>query len=264
MNTISGLRACSLLLLLSSTALTAPAVHAEPSSLVGKTLRDTQLYFTAPLRWDTIDWTHFGETLAVVAVAHEFDADVRDHFVGSTPVLDGKDPHSTRDALPAAALVAGTLAYATLLRDKDGYAESWSMLEAAGLSAMSTYALKLVAGRERPNESLQVDSWGNSGSSFPSMHTSLAFAIGTVFAESGNGRYRWVRRGLGYGIAAGTAYRRLDGNVHWLSDTVAAAALGLVTANFVLERQDHYRLSGRLDLVPLDRGVLLTYSAPLH
>jgi len=59
-----------------------------------------------------------------------------------------------------------------------------------------------------------------------------------TFAESGNDDYRWVRRILGYAVAGGTAYIRMKDNVHWLSDTVAGAALGVATARFVLNRED--------------------------
>jgi hypothetical protein len=237
----------------------------ENTSLVRRTLEDTRLYFTAPMRWNAENWSYVGGTIAMVAAAHEFDDKVRDHFVGDkTVVLDGKDPHSTRDALPAAAILAGTWAYAALLHDASGYAEGWSMVEAAGLSSVSAYALKLVAGRERPNESTQPDSWGHGGSSFPSLHATAAFAIGTVLAESGDDSNRWLRRGLGYGIAAGTAWRRLDGNVHWLSDTVAGAAIGISTAGFVLGQSEHHRLAGRFEVMPLERGALLTWTVPVH
>src|SRR4051812_17989355 len=57
---------------------------------------DTKLYFTAPIRWDSRDWLIFGGTIAAVAASHELDGKVRDHFAGKSPILDGKDPHSTR------------------------------------------------------------------------------------------------------------------------------------------------------------------------
>lgn len=252
-------------LLLGSSAMTSAFAADASTSLTRRTLEDTRLYFTAPLRWDAQDWTYVGGTLAIIAAAHEFDDQVRDHFVGDkVVVLDGKDPHSTRDILPAAAIVAGTWAYAALLRDSSGYQEGWSMLAAAGLSSVSAYALKLIAGRDRPNETPRPDSWRNGGASFPSLHTTAAFAIGTVLAESGDDSNRWLRRGLGYGIAAGTAWRRLDGNVHWLSDTVAGAAIGISTAGFVLDRSEHHRLAGHFDVMPLERGALLTWTMPLQ
>jgi membrane-associated phospholipid phosphatase len=59
-----------------------------------------------------------------------------------------------------------------------------------------------------------------------------------VLAESGSDEYRWVRRALGYGIAGATAYIRVKDNVHWLSDTVAGAALGAATARFAMNRRE--------------------------
>src|SRR5689334_18297116 len=99
-------------------ACAAPAA-ADPG-LTHDLIEDTRLYFTAPLRWDDRDWLHVGETLVLVGVAHHFDDDVRTHFVtGLDAPLSGKDPHSARDALPAAALVAGTWAAAFLVQSSD-------------------------------------------------------------------------------------------------------------------------------------------------
>jgi membrane-associated phospholipid phosphatase len=64
---------------------------------------------------------------------------------------------------------------------------------------------------------------------------------------------------LGYGIAGATGYIRVKENVHWLSDTVAGAALGIATARFVLNREDR---AGQADLAfqPVKGGWQLEYS----
>src|SRR4051794_8034213 len=70
-------------------------------------LQDAKLYFTAPLRWDAHDWSYFGATVLAVAAAHEYDDNVRAHF--GAPIATGsKDPHSSRDWMPAAAMVGLT------------------------------------------------------------------------------------------------------------------------------------------------------------
>jgi membrane-associated phospholipid phosphatase len=231
----------------------------------GSVLEDAGLYFTAPLRWDEKDWLYFGGSLLAIGAAHEYDANVRDHFAtGARAVLDGKDRHSTRDAAPAAAVVAATFAFAALTRDPDGYSETWSMVEAGGFSAVSATLLKFAAGRRRPNETTQVDDWSNGGSSFPSLHVSAAFAIGTVLAESGGDDFRWIRRTLGYGVGLATAYARVHDNVHWLSDTVAGAALGVATAHFVMNRRYGNRREPAVMVVPVSGGLMLTYSASWH
>ena len=230
-------------------------------------LEDAKLYFTAPLRWDTRNWLEFGGTLVALGAVHEFDDDVRDHFVGnSVDGLDSKDPNSAEDALPAAALLAGTWLLAGLSDSPGGWRELGSMFEATGLTAVSTEVLKLSFGRERPNETTDPDQWSASGASFPSMHTSLAFAIGTVFAESGNDRYRWLRRVLGYGVAGATAYVRLEHNAHWASDVAAGAALGFSTARFTMNRRESgAEQTTFITVRPAEGGgVTIAFAMPLH
>jgi membrane-associated phospholipid phosphatase len=223
---------------------------------------DTKLYFTAPLHWDGRDWLHVGETLAVIGIAHQYDDDVRTHFVADLAApLSRKDPHSARDALPAAAIVLATWAAAGWAQNADGYEEGREMLEAAGCSAVTTTLFKYAAGRGRPNETADPNDWRGGGDSFPSLHASAAFAIGTVLAESGSDNHRWIRRFLGYGIAGATGYARLHDNVHWLSDTVAGAAVGIATARFVMNRGEARYHGASFSVLPTDGGLMLAYSA---
>jgi membrane-associated phospholipid phosphatase len=229
---------------------------------------DAGEYFTSPLRWDAQDWLYFGGTVAAIGAAHALDGPVRDHFAGKNPVLDGQDPHSTRDAVPAAALFAGTWLLSTAMGDQFGKGESYSMIEATIFSSITVEGLRFAAERARPNETLDVNDWRAGGSSFPSLHASAAFAIGTVFAESGDDEYRWLRRFIGYGTAAATGYLRLHDNAHWLSDVVAGAAVGVATAHFSinrrLERVQH--LEGlNLSVAPIRGGGLeLNFSLPMN
>ncbi len=237
-------------------ALALPA--SSPSRADSLTLEDvwsdTKLYFTAPARWDVADWLYFGGALGVIGAAHQYDGNVRRHFATPNQPLDGRDPHSIRDAAPAAIAVAGTWIFAGLTGDSTGRVEAYSMLEAATLSSVTAEAFKFAAGRKRPNETTRVDEWRASGNSFPSLHATAAFAIGTVLAESGGDDYRWVRRVLGYGIAGGTAYIRLKDNQHWLSDTVAGAALGAATGVFVMNRRSERAHKWDVSVTPAAGG----------
>jgi membrane-associated phospholipid phosphatase len=225
---------------------------------------DVQCYVTAPIRWDQRDWIYFGGTVAAIAIAHHYDEDVRTHFVGDAVVPPSNSKsYDTEDALPAAGVFAATLLYATVTWDPDGRSETWQMLEAAGFSSATSYLLKYAAGRERPDVTNDPNQWRSGGDSFPSLHTTAAFAIGTVLAESGNDRYRWVRRFLGYGMAGYTGYARLKHNAHWLSDTVAGAGIGVSTAHFVINRHAGYSRVGQLNFVPLQGGVMMTYNVVL-
>lgn len=231
-------------------------------------LGDIEAYYTSPLRWDVKDWAFFAGAVGLVAGAHHYDTQVRTHFIkqGVQPI--GGSTKDLQDAAPAAAAVVATWLYANMIDSSDGQREAWNMVEAGGLSTVTTYALKYIASRERPDQTSDPNKWRASGSSFPSFHAAAAFAVGSVLAESGNDDYRWIRRFLGYGAIAGfTAYERLKHNAHWLSDDVAGAAIGGATAHFVLER-DAARIEARknysVSLVPLEGGAMLTYSLTIQ
>lgn len=226
-------------------------------------LDDVESYYTAPLRWDGEQWALFGGAIGAVALAHHYDSDVRTHFVGAG--ASGSTSNSSlEDALPAAALWAGTYIYSTEWHDRSGLTVTWAMLEGAGLSTVTAYAFQYAIRRSGPDETTDPNQWFSSGSSFPSEHTTAAFAIGTVFAESGSGGYRWLTRVLGYGVASFTAYERLKHNAHWLSDVVAGAALGGSTGVFVLDRTYGGRsASSALSVVPTDGGLMLAYHQSL-
>jgi len=256
----TAVRACALTLCLLSVAGPCRAQAVQPH----EAWEDAKAYFTAPLHWDKDDWLFFGGTVAALAVTHEVDDDVRDHFThGSSNALSGDDPHGVDDAIPAAVLVAGTWLLAGLYDDPAGWRELGSMLESSTLTLVSSEVFKYSLGRERPNETDDPDRWFAGGDSFPSTHASLAFAIGTVFAESGNNDHRWLRRIVGYGVAGATAYMRVDHNAHWTTDVMAGAALGLTTARFTMNRREGTRTRTTVSLVPSNGGVLLTFSRPL-
>jgi membrane-associated phospholipid phosphatase len=231
-------------------------------------LHDIEAYYTSPLRWDVKDWAFFAGAVGLVAGAHHYDTQVRTHFIkqGVQPI--GGSTKDLQDAAPAAAAVVGTWLYANLIDSSDGHREAWNMVEAGGLASVTTYALKFVAARERPDQTSDPNKWRASGSSFPSFHAAAAFAVGSVLAESGNDEYRWIRRFLGYGAIAGfTAYERLKHNAHWLSDDVAGAAIGGATAHFVLERaaeRTEARKNYSVSLLPLEGGAMLTYSLTIQ
>ena len=231
----------------------------------GAVVADVKDYVTAPLHAGRVQWVRFGATLGAIAFAYQLDDDVRDHFGTLTaPLGTSADTHDARDAAPAVLALGGTWIAAVVGDEDDGRREAGAMLEAAALSGAAAYALKELAGRERPYVTADEGDWGGDGESFPSVHTAAAFAIGTVLAESGNDRHRWLRRALGYGLAVGTAYARMDHDAHWFSDTVAGAGLGVATARFVMQHRDERAQRARFGLVPMAHGVAIGYTVDLR
>jgi membrane-associated phospholipid phosphatase len=236
----------------------------EPRSGAASVLSDIGAYFTAPARWDSRDWAWFGGAVLAIGLAHRYDSQVRTHFVG-TGLASSTNTNDTKDAIPTAAVLGGTWAFALLTQDHDGYQEGWSMIEAGALSGVTTYALKFAARRQRPDATSDPNQWFKSGGdSFPSLHSTAAFAVGTVLAESGNDDYRFLRRLLGYGLGLATSYERLKHNAHWLSDTVAGAALGISSARFTMDRRYGDGSESHLALVPIEGGAMLTYRVSMR
>jgi membrane-associated phospholipid phosphatase len=237
----------------------------EAPGRVEAVVTDVKDYVTAPLRARRQQWVRFGATLGAIAFAHQYDDDVRDHFETVTAAPGtSPDTRDGRDAAPALLALGGTWIAAVVADEDGGRREAGAMLEAAAFSGVAAYVLKELTDRERPYQTSDAGAWGEDGDAFPSAHAATAFAIGTVLAESGNDRHRWLRRALGYGLAVGTAYARMDHDAHWLSDTVAGAGLGIATARFVMKQRERSDSRGQFAIAPAPGGVAFSYTVTLR
>lgn len=259
---------CAAMLICITGVATAQDAGAEPKTPpFSDFFTDVKDYVTAPVRWDSTDWMYFGGTLAAIAASHHYDDQVRRHFTTGPYAgnLTSSSTHDLQDVAPTVAAVGATWLYSGLSRNSNGQRETGEMLEAGVLGAVTAYAMKFAVRREGPNDTADSTKFGGGSNTFPSYHSTLAFAVGTVLAESGNDDVRWIRRLLGYGLGAVTSYERLKHNAHWLSDTVAGAALGISTAHFVMNRHGYSEEStARINVIPLNGGgAMLTYSTTL-
>jgi membrane-associated phospholipid phosphatase len=224
---------------------------------------DIKAYVTSPARWNGRDWLLFGGALAATGLAYHYDHDAWLKYSHPPPPGEtSTNNYDLQDAAPALVLLFGTVAYANWVGDRSGRQESWAMLEASALGTATAFTLKYVAGREGPQETTNPDLWRHGGRSFPSEHTTFAFAVGTVMAESGSDEYRWLRRLFGYGTGVYTAYARVKHDQHWLSDTVAGAAIGAATAHFAMGRRypkGEDALTAGLSILPANGGIMVTY-----
>lgn len=97
-----------------------------------------------------------------------------------------------------------------------------------GMGVIGTAAvvqpLKRIIGRERPD--------GSDLRSFPSGHTSTAFATAEFLNQEYGQEYPWVSV-AGYATAGLTGYLRMYNDKHWLGDILAGAAIGMGTTKLV-------------------------------
>lgn len=133
------------------------------------------------------------------------------------------------------ALVFGALAAtyaASRVFHHEALAGSVSRIGASVLvSAVSVSMLKESFGRPRPLDSPNADIDDlqpfHGGTSFPSGHTTLAFALATAVSHESHSRWvPWVV----YPLAAAVAWSRVHEQEHWTSDVVLGAFLGTWTA----------------------------------
>jgi membrane-associated phospholipid phosphatase len=94
---------------------------------------------------------------------------------------------------------------------------------------------KFVAGRPRPDESLDLDGFSpfSGQAAMPSGHSTMAFALATSLADEIH--RPWATVGL-YTVATGVAWSRINDNRHWLSDVAAGALVGITSAKLASGR----------------------------
>lgn len=136
---------------------------------------------------------------------------------------------------------ASLLADDTKLQDA-----AFTSMQSLLYAGLVTYGIKYTVGRMRPYE----ESGSNrflplSGhNSFPSGHTTVAFAIATPWVV-------YYPHPVTYGLFAlstGTAVARLAHNRHWATDVAAGAAIGTVTGYWLAKR--HQDQQGGISFTP--------------
>ncbi len=136
-------------------------------------------------------------------------------------------------ALPFAEFGLAGVAWLARSGSRDGDV-ALASVEAGLTSVAMAEVIKLGVDRSRPGENRGAADFGHekrSDSSFPSIHTALAWSVLTPVAQ----RYDapWL-----YGVAALTNVGRIAGHHHWLSDTVAGSVLGYVVGDWFGKRAD--------------------------
>jgi len=118
------------------------------------------------------------------------------------------------------------LAVSELTLAMEGRHEAGQTAKALVVTALVTQGLKIVTHDKRPD--------GGSYDSFPSGHTSAAFAMATCLAA--------YKPGLGllaYGAAAAIGYSRIEVKAHEWDDVIAGALIGyFIARQFTSHKQD--------------------------
>ncbi len=148
---------------------------------------------------------------------------------------------------------AGIFAVSLLTDDVRFQDAAFTSLQSIIYSGIAMYALKYTFGRFRPEEGVgarQFDMFSGN-TSFPSGHTSTAFALVTPWAL-------YYDTPASYALMAlpvGTALARIAKDRHWPTDVLAGATIGYMTARFLTERHKDAFNGGETPRIEISPGL---------
>jgi len=148
------------------------------------------------------------------------------------------------------ALSAGSKA----LNNKGVYGVTSRALKSTVLGGASAIVIKVIAGRDRPLNSIDdpysFHLFRFKDNSLPSGHAAVAFALATSLARETPDK--WTDLGF-FTLATVTAYARMHDDKHWASDVVLGAGVGILSARFV------HRFQAKLAVAPGGIGMSLSF-----
>lgn len=144
-----------------------------------------------------------------------------------------------------AMLGAGGYLLGVVLKNGEIKSTSLMVVKTALVSGFITRIMKMSFSRQRPHEHNGAYEFSgfdlsNDHVSFPSGHTTTAFAFATVIAETYKEKSKWIPV-LAYGAAAIGGWSRMHDEAHWGTDVLVGALIGHLTAKKMmsgLERED--------------------------
>jgi hypothetical protein len=215
---------------------------------------------TQPTRWTKKTALEIVGAAAAVALTSTTDADSRDYIQNhlSKPlnrITSVIEPFGAQ----ASIAVVGAFGIAGLVFNSDKArsiaAESVASSVIAG--GIITPTLKYLVGRARPREGQPPYTFHafSGEASFPSGHTTQAFAVASVIATESTSHTTKV---VVYSIATGVGLSRMYHNAHYLSDVAAGAFIGTTVGRVVA----HHGINARLRVMPAvgaDGGAGVTF-----
>ena len=231
----------------------------------GRYYADSVAIVTAPAQWSRKDWEKAaGITLVLGGLLLEDEKIDHEAQERRTRFTDRVSAATT--SLGGAwgpRVSVGLWAGGLIFHDSNVTNMGREAIEASVLSSIATdLFLKRTFGRERPFESNgeTVFRPGSKHDSFPSGHSTQAFAIASVVAARAHG---WVIPAVAYTAATLVAFDRVNTRVHFASDVYAGAIVGMFTGRMIVHRHQKQEAADKgekvkttsFDVVPIRHGL---------
>lgn len=219
-------------------------------------LSDIAYTATSPSRWDRSDWIMAGWVAAGTGMLIALDEEIRDVFEDNRSSTTD-DLANIFEPFGNGAFTIPALAAFYIFGhfDENDKAKRTALIatESFLITGLYTTILKASFGRHRPStgdSSTSFDGFTTDHNSFPSGHTSTAFAIATVIANEYE-ETPYIKP-ISYGLATLTGLSRMNDEKHWASDVFFGAALGYFTSKTILylhnnKKGQHFTIYPRVD-----------------
>ncbi len=206
----------------------------RPPSFPKIVLLDTAHVLTSPFHWGGREWALLSASTAAVAALSLADKSVSDAARERGPTLGtlGDTLEGLGDGR-SFLLLGGFYLVGAIGRDSKAKNVFFDGLSASLLaSGMITPILSTLVGRERPTAEQGAYSFHPfEGRSFPSGHSTQAFAVASVIATSYD--QLWVKVAA-YGAATVGSYARVRRGKHFPTDVVVGAVVGTAVGRSVV------------------------------
>ena len=186
-------------------------------------LQDQQALFTLPLRMRGHQWMAALPLGVAATVLVASDTAVESHVTTNPETAKRYSTFSNAGLVALAGAGAGMYAWGALAGNEHLRETGFLSGEAAIDAYLSTALIKSVAGRDRPFTDNGRGEFFDGGTSFPSGHAAISWAIASVIAHEYPGP---ATKLLSYGLAAAVSAARVQAREHFLSDVVIGSALG--------------------------------------
>jgi len=186
-------------------------------------LQDQKALLTAPFRMSERQWT-LAVPLSILAVGLvASDTAVEAHVTKTASTVSTASNFSNAGLAALAGVGGGMYLWGTFAKNEHQRETGFLSGEAAVDAYLDTTAIKYVAGRDRPFTANGRGNFFDGGGSFPSLHSSVSWAIASVIAHEYPGPVTQV---LSYGLAGAVSVARVEAHQHFMSDAVIGSALG--------------------------------------
>ena len=207
-----------------------------------KSFEHSLAFFSSPLNYEEDEWNDVIKVTAATSLSFLIDKEVKKFMLDVKHRSDFQDKISKIDRYygntrSAVIIIGGTFFTGLVIGNNEIMNAGIMLSESVIFSNIITQSLKMLTGRERPDETnnnfhfigpnLGFDKF----QALPSGHSTTSFAISTVAAGLTDNVYLKI---LFYSPAFLTSLSRIYNNRHWLSDVLLGGLVGYYTGKKVL------------------------------